>query len=286
MSRASGDHHRWRTARARREDEGRAGAGVAGCSNGGWGDVAHVIGLYVSAAVVVGVGLRTLVLVAGSPTDGGRPGEVVAVVRAAWSPRPWVTAALFAVMAVMAAAQCVVPSVIGALERRPGALTEGQWWRAGTALLVQSSGWTQIAMNLSALVVVGAVAESVLGHGWTLAVFLVSGATAHAVSLAGWSPSGGGDSVAICGLLGALAVGCVLRVRWQTSWFVLLIPACGLFLLLQRNNHGVGLVAGCLLGLVCATRPLIGRPARRVPAEPLVTQPTAVRKKRSVTPGS
>ncbi|MEE1787798.1 rhomboid family intramembrane serine protease [Streptomyces sp. SP17BM10] len=225
----------------------------------------HAIGLYASAAVVVGVGLRTLVLVGGAAGDGGGPGEVAAVVRAAWARRPWVTSALFVVMAVMAVVQSVAPSVIGELERRPGALTDGQWWRAGTALLVQSSGWAQIAMNLSALLVIGAVAESVLGRGWTLAVFLGSGVAAHVVSLAGWSPDGGGDSVAICGLLGALAVGCLLRGRWQASWFVLLVPACGLFLCLMRNNHGAGLTAGCLLGLVCAPRPW-GRAARQVAA--------------------
>ncbi|MEU9047131.1 MULTISPECIES: rhomboid family intramembrane serine protease [unclassified Kitasatospora] len=236
----------------------------------------HEIGLYASAAVVIGAGLRTLVL-AGSPagltgaskgastgasTDAttaqaGGPGDVLAVVRAALARRPWVTAALFAVMAVMAVVQYAVPSVIDDLMRQPDALSDGQWWRAGTALLVQSSGLMQIAINLPALLVIGAVAESVLGWWRTAAVFLVSGVLAHVVSLSGWSPRGGGDSVAVCGLLGALAVTCLLRgdlrgPGLRANWPVLLIPAAGLFLCAMRNNHGAGLVAGCLLGLVLA----------------------------------
>ncbi|WP_030244014.1 rhomboid family intramembrane serine protease [Streptomyces sp. NRRL S-350] len=232
----------------------------------------HEIGLYVSAAVVVGAGLRTLVLAgsggggpaAGGPTAAG-PGEVVGVVRAALLRRPRATAALFAVMAVMAVVQYAVPEVVDDLMRQPGALSDGQWWRAGTALLVQSSGLMQIAFNLAALLVVGAVAESVLGWWRTLTVFLASGVLAHVVSLSGWSPRGGGDSVAVCGLLGALVVTCLLRgglrgPALKADWFVLLIPVVGLVLCGMANNHGAGLVAGCVLGLAVATGTRSGLP--------------------------
>ncbi|MFF2081005.1 rhomboid family intramembrane serine protease [Kitasatospora sp. NPDC058162] len=180
--------------------------------------------------------------------------------------RPWVTLALFAVMAVMAVVQYAVPSVVGDLMRQPGALSDGQWWRAGSALLVQSSGITQIAFNLPALLVIGAVTEAALGWWRTLVVFLVGGVLAHVVSLAGWSTQGGGDSVAICALLGALAVSCLLggsqpRRPFQETWYVLLIPAAGMLLCLLQNNHGAGLVAGCLLGLALAPRP--GHPLAR-----------------------
>ncbi|WP_051830730.1 MULTISPECIES: rhomboid family intramembrane serine protease [Streptomyces] len=233
----------------------------------------HEIGLYASAAVVVGVGLRTLVL-AGSGSDGpvgggaaaGGPGEVLAVVRGALARRPWVTLVLFAVMAVMAVVQYAVPAAVDDLMRQPDALSDGQWWRAGTALLVQSSGLAQIAFNLSALLVIGAVTEAVLGWWRTLAVFLVSGLLAHVVSLAGWSPRGGGDSVAVCGLLGALAVAFLLRGNLRgpglkAHWYVLLVPAAAVFLCAMRNNHGAGLLVGCLLGLVLAPGASAGRDA-------------------------
>lgn len=236
-------------------------------SNGGSAMSPHEIGLYASAAVVVGAGLRTLVLAGltggsghgGSASGDSGPGEVLAVVRTALARRPRVTLALFAVMAAMAVVQYAVPGVVEGLMRRPGALSDGQWWRAGTALLVQSSGITQIAFNLSALLVIGAVTEAVLGRWRTLGVFLASGVLAHVVSLAGWAPNGGGDSVAICGLLGALAVTCLLGrstpgVTAKDIWPVLLIPAAGTFLCLLENNHGAGLVAGCLIGLALALR--------------------------------
>ncbi|MEU8925545.1 rhomboid family intramembrane serine protease [Kitasatospora sp. NPDC048545] len=184
---------------------------------------------------------------------------MLAVARAALLRRPWVTLALFAVMAVMAVVQYAVPAVVEDLMRQPGALSDGQWWRAGTALLVQSSGITQIAINLSALLVVGAVTESVLGRWRTLAVFLVGGVLSHVVSLAGWSTRGGGDSVAVCALLGALAVTCLssrnaLGLPFKGVWYVPLVPAAGMLLCLLHNNHGAGLVTGCLLGLVLAPR--------------------------------
>ncbi|MFI8462054.1 rhomboid family intramembrane serine protease [Kitasatospora sp. NPDC085464] len=237
----------------------------------------HEIGLYASAAGVVGVGLRALVLAGpanaagagGVPAGGGGPGEVLAVVREGLARRPRVTLGLFAVMAVMAVVQYLVPSVIGDLMRRPDALSDGQWWRAVTALLVQSSGVGQIVFNLSALLVIGAVAEAVLGRWRTLVVFLVGGVSAHVVSLAGWSTRGGGDSVAICALLGALAVTCLLGATapprpFKDIWYLLLVPAAGTLLCLMQNNHGVGLVAGCLLGLALVprgTRPPTGSAA-------------------------
>ncbi|WP_052434595.1 rhomboid family intramembrane serine protease [Streptacidiphilus melanogenes] len=235
----------------------------------------HEIELYACAAAVVTAGLRALVLV--GPADGGaggravsggvQPGEVLAAVRAASArrPRPWVALGLFAVMAVMAVVQYAAPAVVGDLMRQPGALSDGQWWRAATALLVQSSGAAQIACNLPALLVVGVVAESVLGGWRTLGVFLVSGVAAQTVSLGGWAPRGGGDSVAVCGLVGALAVVCLLRGgdfgrTFKDSPLVLLVPAAGLFLCAIRNNHGVGLVVGCLLGLVLSVRTRAGLP--------------------------
>ncbi|WP_052441094.1 rhomboid family intramembrane serine protease [Streptacidiphilus anmyonensis] len=233
----------------------------------------HEIELYACAAAVVTAGLRTLVLV--GPADGARagrtarggvqPGEVVAVLRAALARRPWVSLGLFAVMAVMAVVQYAAPAVVGDLMRQPGALSDGQWWRAGTALLVQSSGLAQIACNLPALLVVGVVAEAVLGGWRTAGVFLVSGVAAQTASLAGWAPRGGGDSVAVCGLVGALAVVCLLRGAdfgrtFQDSPLVLLVPAAGLVLCALRNNHGVGLVAGCLLGLLLSVRGPVGLP--------------------------
>jgi rhomboid protease GluP len=103
----------------------------------------------------------------------------------------------------------------------------------------------------------------VFGDGLTLLVFLASGVAAHAVSTAGWSPYGGGDSVAICGLVGALAVWYLLRGAGGPRWVLPLVPAAGVALCALRNNHGVGVLVGCAFGVLLAVLPA----TRRVPAQ-------------------
>lgn len=83
-----------------------------------------------------------------------------------------------------------------------------------------------------------------------LLVFAVSGVAAQALSMAGWSRQGGGDSVAICGPVAALATWYALRGSLVAlRRMVLFIPAAGLVLCLLTNNHGVGLLVGCALGV-------------------------------------
>ncbi len=122
---------------------------------------------------------------------------------------------LVGVMTAMAVVQTVVPGVMPHLERAP----HGPWWRVVTALLVQTSGWGQLAFNLAALAVVAPVAERRLGAVWMPVVFLLSGVAAHVVSTVGWSVHGGGDSVGICGLVGALATSYALSLIhiWRTT---------------------------------------------------------------------
>jgi membrane associated rhomboid family serine protease len=209
-----------------------------------------VVVLYLCAGAVMLAGLQLLLELTGF----GPPWQVVP--RMWRRPVPPVAAGLAAVFAVMGVWQTVHPAIIGALERDPG----GGWWRVVTALLVQSDGWFQIVFNFAALLVVVPVAARTLGNLRTLAVYLVAGIAAQAVSAAGWSPHGGGDSVAICGLVGALAVGYSLRgTRRDLRLLQLLIPVAALVLCVLTNNHGVGLAVGCMLGVPLAGR--LGRPA-------------------------
>ncbi|MFI5894020.1 hypothetical protein ACIA5D_28360 [Actinoplanes sp. NPDC051513] len=86
-----------------------------------------------------------------------------------------------------------------------------------------------------------------------MAIFLLASVISHVVSTVTWSPYGGGDSVAICGVVGALSVLYALRGdRLVLRRHSLLVPVAALVLLLLTNNHGVGLAAGCLLGLLSA----------------------------------
>ncbi|MEV5510903.1 rhomboid family intramembrane serine protease [Streptomyces orinoci] len=202
---------------------------------------AHVITLYAGAVAVIGPGMQIIA----ARTTGRRtaPPQLLA---ALWRrPVPWAAAGLLAVMVVMALVQTAVPGVMGHLERTP----DGPWWRAVTALLVQTSGWTQLTFNLAALVGIAPAAERLLGPVLMPVVFLLSGIAAHAVSMAGWSVHGGGDSVGLCGLVGALACAYALTgERAGLRWTALLVPVAGALLCVLRNNHGIGLLAGSVLG--------------------------------------
>ncbi|MGW2817816.1 rhomboid family intramembrane serine protease [Streptomyces sp. NPDC001415] len=215
----------------------------------------HTVILYGCAAAVVLPGVQIV-----QAEAGGRRVSPIELLRALWRrPVPWVAVALVTLMAAMAVAQTAAPSVMDHLQREPGA----PWWRSVTALLVQTSGWVQLTFNLAALVAITPVAQRRLGPVWMPLVFLASGVTAQAVSMAGWSPIGGGDSVALCGLLGALAVTQTLRPSPLPARLLpLLIPAAGLTLCALNNNHGAGILAGCALGTLLAVRGLGSAAAR------------------------
>ncbi|MEU3466873.1 rhomboid family intramembrane serine protease [Streptomyces sp. NPDC006687] len=218
----------------------------------------HTLALYACAAAVLASGVPLLASLAAEGRERTPP--PLALLRAWRRPVPPVAAGLVAVMAVLGAVQTAVPAMVGALERKP----DGAWWRAVTALLVQSSGGVQLLFNLVALAAVVPVAERWFGPWRTVLVLAVSGVAAQAVSMAGWSTRGGGDSVAICGLVGALATayaarGGVAALRRAA----LLVPAAALVLCLLANNHGVGLLVGCLLGVVPAAAGTRTPPAAR-----------------------
>jgi membrane associated rhomboid family serine protease len=118
--------------------------------------------------------------------------------------RPVLTAGVVAVTALSALAQLVVPGMLADLERDPAAL-HGEWWRPATALFVQDGGVLGAASNIAFLAVIGAAAEQVLSRPrWLLHYFGV-GLAVEAIGLA-WQPVGGGNSIAVCGLAGAVAL--------------------------------------------------------------------------------
>ncbi|MYQ95089.1 rhomboid family intramembrane serine protease [Streptomyces sp. SID4946] len=219
----------------------------------------HDLPLYACAAAVVGPGIKVLNASLPATASGQEPQTGARSLLRAWRPAvPVVAGAMVVVMAGFNLVQTAWPELIGHLQRQPG----GAWWRAVTALLVESSGWVQLLFNLAALIAVAPVAQRVLGPAWTLVIYLASGIAAQAVSMASWSPYGGGNSVAICGLVGALAAAYALRgPDAPLRRLALLVPAAGLVLCAMTNNHGVGLLAGSLLGAGLAT---VDRTGRRI----------------------
>lgn len=117
---------------------------------------------------------------------------------------PVLTLTLFALTAAGAIAQALSPSVLETLERAPEGL-HGDWWRTFTALFVQDGGLAGAIFNLAFLLAVGTCAEEVLRPSHWLACYFGAALVGELAGYA-WQPHGAGNSVAVCGLAGALIV--------------------------------------------------------------------------------
>jgi membrane associated rhomboid family serine protease len=113
-----------------------------------------------------------------------------------------VTATVFAVTALVNAAQLLHPGILTDLERTPAGL-HGDWWRTATSLFVQDGGVYGTVSNLVFLALIGTIAEQVLSRRRWLLYYLGIGLASEFVGYAS-QPTGGGNSIAICGLNGAV----------------------------------------------------------------------------------
>jgi membrane associated rhomboid family serine protease len=134
---------------------------------------------------------------------------------------PVLTLAVVAVTAVTSAVVVSSPTVLAHLERTPAGL-HGEWWRTLTSLFTQSSTGGA-ASNLLFMLALGVVAEQVAGRGRWLACYFGAGVVGELVAYA-WQPTGAGNSVAVCGLAGLIALAC-----WRRDSR---LPALGAFALL------------------------------------------------------
>ncbi|MFI5906090.1 rhomboid family intramembrane serine protease [Dactylosporangium sp. NPDC051541] len=127
---------------------------------------------------------------------------------------PIVTTIVFVVTGVAELLQWAIPAWGAALERDPGGLSWGHWWRLFSPLLTQMaspgvSGTAQFVSNMLFLAVIGVGAERVLGPRWWLAGYVVGGVVGQATGY--WlEPPGGGTSVAVLGVAALLAAAVVL----------------------------------------------------------------------------
>jgi membrane associated rhomboid family serine protease len=142
------------------------------------------------------------------PVAGRRPADQAARAhgRAGSARRPILTIGVLVPTAAVSIAGLITSPVREALERSPAALADGQFWRLLTALLVQDGGPLGTAVNLAGLAVLGVLVERRIGRGRWLAGYLGAGLVGELVGWAGWQHTGAGNSVAVCGLAGVLAV--------------------------------------------------------------------------------
>jgi membrane associated rhomboid family serine protease len=168
--------------------------------------------------------------------------------RSARRPLPYATASIFLVTSLFMVAQAYQPEVLEALRRTPGALSDGEYWRLLTPMLVHSGGWLHYAVNAAALLVVGVLLERRAGTAWTLAVYAIAGVAGEIVGFA-WRPHGAGASVGVFGLLGALvAVVSLRRGRGIRVASAIVIVSFAAGSIAARDVHGVPLLLGAMLG--------------------------------------
>jgi membrane associated rhomboid family serine protease len=117
---------------------------------------------------------------------------------------PVVTVAVFGITAAGYIVQLAVPGTLAHLERTHAGL-HGEPWRLVTALLVQDGGILGAASNLAFLAIIGAAAEQAISRPRWLLHYVGIGLAAELVGAA-WQPVGGGNSIAVCGLTGAVAL--------------------------------------------------------------------------------
>ena len=150
--------------------------------------------------------------------------------------------------------------MLEAWQRTPQGL-EGEWWRLFTALFVQDGGVLGTVSNLAFLLVMGVLAEQVVGPGRWLVGYFGAGLAGELAGYA-WQPRGAGNSVAVCGLAGVLVValaagtrmprlapmvlcwwcGALLSLRWGTVPLVVAVVGAAVVQLLPRRAVAAGRV--------------------------------------------
>lgn len=170
---------------------------------------------------------------------------------------PVTTITVFAITAAATTLQYFFP-LMAVFERRPGAVTAHEYWRLITPIFFHPEGWRQIVFDLTALAIIGTIVERIFGGRRWLLLYFAAGVTGEITGFA-WKPLGAGSSVAICGLLGALAAWLLRNPRPMQSRFGGIVILVGAVILTARRDlHGPPLLVGIALGWA-----MFGRAAQR-----------------------
>jgi membrane associated rhomboid family serine protease len=163
--------------------------------------------------------------------------------------RPWLVWVVFGVTAVTTALGYLLPAFSDALARDEG-FFHGQVWRIITPILVNPEGVGQLVVNGLGLLILGPIAERVYGPARWGALYLAGGLVGEIYSYAEHYYSAG-NSVALAGLLGGLAVWLLsgaARVPLPARLAAGLALVGGVALAVLGDNHGTSILAGGVLG--------------------------------------
>ena len=174
---------------------------------------------------------------------------------------PVATLSILLVTGILTGLQFTFPQILPALMRTPATVADHEWWRFVTPLFVHASGWKQIAFVFPAVLIVGTLAERILGSGQVLLIYMVSGFVGEIAGLA-WKPYGAGASVAGAGLLGALAFWLVVKNRTPPAMFGAIVILGGATILTGlKDIHGPPILAGAALTGLMLRRASSSKPA-------------------------
>ncbi|MFG6195800.1 rhomboid family intramembrane serine protease [Nonomuraea sp. JJY05] len=182
--------------------------------------------------------------------------------------KPYTTAVVFVITAVPSLLQFAIPGLEPALMRDPAAISGGEWWRLGTALVVQDGGLLGTLFNLVCLAGLGYFAERAFGPARWLALYAAGAVAGEAAGYLLNDP-GAGNSIAVCGLAGGLAVASGERMgRALGAYYALVL---GVLILIGLGTWGVVvMVAAAAVGFQLVEKrerlPLWLFPAVAVPA--------------------
>lgn len=145
--------------------------------------------------------------------------------------------------------------VLDALRRYGDRLTDGEWWRLVTPLVVQDGGWVGTVFNVVTLLVHGTFVESLYGWRVLIADYLVAGLVSEVFAYTLLQDQGfAGNSVAVMGLAGLLVVPYLTTPRRGTRIAGAIGLVGGIALIVTANLHGVGFAVGAVAGIVLARR--------------------------------
>lgn len=137
-----------------------------------------------------------------------------------------------------------------ALQRNPGDLYAGRFWKLLSPLFIQGDGWAGLAFNVPIFLLVALVAERVYGRRRFLLMYFIPGMVGQWAGFA-WDGVGGGNSVAIAGLVGGYFM-LVLVHPHRVPRVALVMAGAGLaaalVMTLGREMHGPPVLAGAILG--------------------------------------
>jgi rhomboid protease GluP len=158
---------------------------------------------------------------------------------------PRLTSVVLLLTSVLTGLQFANPEILAALQRSPAVL-HGEPWRLLTAFFIERGTWIEIAANLAGVAVIGATAETVWRPRRWMIIYLLGGLTGEIAGLA-WRPYGAGSSVAVCGLIGALAAARLSKSSWPVRVSAIALLLVGVALTAARNLHGPPIVVTMLV---------------------------------------